>query len=163
MSGARTQKGGFTLLEVLVASLLLGMLVTILTMVFNQSSIAWRIGKAGVADLDRSRRQIALIQRQGDNVLPFVSEDNQATVGRAIGIWDQNGTINKRAVEEFSSTYVNASSLHNLGRIRQWEQRTVEGASGNNSAISYIVMVVSKGPDGQQYTADDISTWPQDK
>ena len=31
---------GFTLLEVLVASALLAMLVSILTMIFNQSSIA---------------------------------------------------------------------------------------------------------------------------
>ena len=44
-------KKGFTLLEVLVASLLMGMLVTILTMIFNQSSIAWRTGRASVADL----------------------------------------------------------------------------------------------------------------
>ena len=33
-------RSGFTLIEMLVASLLLGMLVTILTMVFNSSSIA---------------------------------------------------------------------------------------------------------------------------
>ena len=45
-------KKGFTIIELLVASLLLGLLVTILTMVFNQSSIAWRIGTAGVSDLD---------------------------------------------------------------------------------------------------------------
>ena len=46
---------GFTILELLVASLLLGMLVTILTMIFNQSSIAWRTGVAGVADLDEEQ------------------------------------------------------------------------------------------------------------
>ena len=49
-------KKGFTILELLVASLLLGMLMTILTMIFNQSSIAWRTGVAGVADLvDKTR------------------------------------------------------------------------------------------------------------
>ena len=31
---------GFTIIELLVASLLLGLIVTILTMIFNQSSIA---------------------------------------------------------------------------------------------------------------------------
>ena len=46
------RRNGFTLVEVLVASLLLGMLVVILTMVFNQSSIAWRTGKASVAEMD---------------------------------------------------------------------------------------------------------------
>ena len=44
-------RNGFTLLEVLVASVLMGMLVTILTVIFNQSAIAWRTGKAGVADM----------------------------------------------------------------------------------------------------------------
>ena len=39
-------RNGFTLLEVMVASLLLGLLVTALTMVFNQSSIAWRVGRS---------------------------------------------------------------------------------------------------------------------
>ena len=53
-------KKGFTILELLVASLLLGMLMTILTMIFNQSSIAWRTGVAGVADLDDVRA--ALVQ-----------------------------------------------------------------------------------------------------
>ena len=52
-------KRGFTILELLVASLLLGMLVTILTMIFNQSSIAWRTGVAGVADLDDARANMA--------------------------------------------------------------------------------------------------------
>ena len=50
------RREGFTLVEVLVASLLLGMLVTILTMVFNQSSIAWRTGKASVSVIDKMRR-----------------------------------------------------------------------------------------------------------
>ena len=44
-------KRGFTILEMLVASLLLGMMVTVLTMIFNQSSIAWRTGIAGVVEI----------------------------------------------------------------------------------------------------------------
>ena len=43
---------GFTILELLVAALLLGMLVTVLTMIVNQSSIAWRTGVAGLLDMD---------------------------------------------------------------------------------------------------------------
>ena len=43
---------GFTILELLVASLLLGMLVTIMTQIFSQSSIAWSTGTAGVVELD---------------------------------------------------------------------------------------------------------------
>ena len=63
------RRRGFTLIEVLVASLLLSMLVVILTMVFNQSSIAWRTGKANVAEMDEMRRRLSQIQRQADDVL----------------------------------------------------------------------------------------------
>ena len=59
---------GFTILELLVASLLLGMLVTILTMIFNQSSIAWRTGIAGVADLDDVRENMSALREEADNV-----------------------------------------------------------------------------------------------
>jgi prepilin-type N-terminal cleavage/methylation domain-containing protein len=61
-------KKGFTIIELLVASLLLGMLVTILTMIFDQSSIAWRTGIAGVADLDDVRNDVAEIRDEADNV-----------------------------------------------------------------------------------------------
>ena len=52
---------GFTLLEVMVASLLLAMLVTILTMIFNQSSIAWTTGTASVAGLGDVRRDMSKV------------------------------------------------------------------------------------------------------
>ncbi len=55
-------RDGFTLIEVLVASLLLSMLVVILTMVFNQSSIAWRTGKASVSQMDEMRRELSRTQ-----------------------------------------------------------------------------------------------------
>ena len=55
----RTSESGFTLLEVLVASMLLAMLITILTMVFNSSSIAWTMGKAGVADMATVRNNLS--------------------------------------------------------------------------------------------------------
>ena len=41
----------FTLLELMVACLLLGMLVSALTMLFNTSAVAWRTGTAGVAEI----------------------------------------------------------------------------------------------------------------
>ena len=58
------RRSGFTLLEVLVASVLMGMLVTILTMIFNQSAIAWRTGKAGVADMTDTERQLSRIRAE---------------------------------------------------------------------------------------------------
>ena len=54
-------KRGFTLIEMLVASLLLGMLVTMLTELFSQSSIAWSAGTAMVTDLDDARYGIAKV------------------------------------------------------------------------------------------------------
>ena len=47
-------KKAFTVLELLVATMLLAMLVTILTMIFNQSSVAWTIGIASLTGLDLS-------------------------------------------------------------------------------------------------------------
>ena len=73
-------KKGFTLLEVLVASLLLGMLVTILTMVFNQSSVAWRTGTAGVADLDEQRQKIAMWHSEADAALPHAYARNTSGI-----------------------------------------------------------------------------------
>ena len=44
------------MIEILVASLLLGMLMTILTMVFNSSAIAWRTGRASNSMMSNARR-----------------------------------------------------------------------------------------------------------
>ena len=61
-------KSGFTVLELLVASLLLSMLVTILTMIFNQSSIAWRTGTAIVEELGDVREKIAVCREEADDL-----------------------------------------------------------------------------------------------
>ncbi|MBP5791627.1 MAG: prepilin-type N-terminal cleavage/methylation domain-containing protein [Kiritimatiellae bacterium] len=61
-------KRGFTILELLVASMLLGMLMTILTMIFSQSSIAWRTGEKSVASLDQVRNNMAMLQYESDNL-----------------------------------------------------------------------------------------------
>ena len=74
---------GFTLLELLVASLLLGMLTTVLTMIINQSAIAWRTGTASVADLDGVRDNIAELREEADNA--FVWDDE---IRRIVGLWD---------------------------------------------------------------------------
>ena len=63
-------KKGFTLLELMVASLLLSMLVTVLTMVFNSSSIAWRTGTAGVAELKNVRTELGTFHDIMDDLLP---------------------------------------------------------------------------------------------
>ena len=151
------RKEGFTLVEVLVASLLLGMLVTILTMVFNQSSIAWRTGKASVAEMNEMRLYYSRIQRNADNALPGVSG---TTVGRVGGAWKSNGEISKRAVAKMDSG-VNIGSINPASSPKG--SYLCNGKSFQlGSTRTFTVGVWSFGPDGVEGTADDISTWPVD-
>lgn len=88
-------KRGFTILELLVASLLLGMLVTILTMIFNQSSIAWRTGVAGVSHMDEVRDDVAEIREEADNIFIYSNR-----VCRITSLWKKNGELRNRAYSE---------------------------------------------------------------
>ena len=157
---------GFTLLEMLVASLLLGMLVTILTMVFNSSSIAWRTGKAGIAGLSKIRRQLSLAQYRADNLLPDIDEQNQGVVGMVSAAWDPNGTPHTRAVAKLpSDNGFNVTFGSNFNSAKGSPggpaSAKVEGGSFNlDKANSYTVGVLSYGPDGERDTDDDITTWP---
>ena len=81
-------KRAFTLVEVLVATMLLAMLVTILTMIFNQSSIAWTTGVASVTALGDMREDMAVYAAESENAL--LSDDGQ-TVLRVTSIWDESG------------------------------------------------------------------------
>ncbi len=161
------RKDGFTLLEVLVASVLMGMLVTILTMIFNQSAIAWRTGKAGVADLSESERQMARIQSLADNVLPYTGGNNFSVVSP----WDDadtdsSSTFNRRAVRRTSSLRTGAASVggtysgSDAGK-GNWRQSGL-GSPDMNGGRAFVVGVRSAGPDGDWDTEDDISTWPDE-
>ena len=98
-------KKGFTIIELLVASLLLGMLTTILTMVFNQSSIAWRTGTAGVADLDDVRDNMAELREEADNAFLWNGE-----VRRITGLWDRDGNLFDRACDAPDSNVYSADN-----------------------------------------------------
>ncbi len=161
-------RSGFTLIEMLVASLLLGMLVTILTMVFNSSSIAWRTGKAGVSQLSLMRRQLSLAQNRADNLLPRISTQSKSVVGLVAGAWHADGTVRTRAValykndgsfeQDFSSYESDAASL----AMRPWQKIKNLGTLRYGSSHAYTVGVLSYGPDGKIDTDDDISTWPDE-
>ena len=120
-------KRGFTILELLVASLLLGMLVTILTMLFNQSSIAWRTGVAGVNALEDVRENIAEVRDEADNAYIW---NNQ--IHRIVGLWDKNGEFRKRA----------------------WSGASGSGAGGESLKADYLsgngAVVVCQGADDAQ-------------
>ena len=75
----------FTMIELLVATMLLAMLVTILTMMFNQSSIAWTTGLASVTGLGDAREQISIYARNADNV---ILDDSGEQLLRIVSVWD---------------------------------------------------------------------------
>lgn len=165
-------KKGFTLIEMLVASLLLGMLVSILTMVFNASSIAWRTGRASVVSLDKMRRQVALRQRVADDLV-YIRDRNGGdalAVVRTPWVFDESkdkDELRKRGIRSapggvgFSATDVKWMN----GNGAPWMEVTVNRESGNGSQRTYAVGVMSYGPDGKtggDNSADDITSWPED-
>ena len=160
-------KRGFTLLELMVASLLLAMLVTILTMIFNQSSVAWTTGVASVQGLGDAREQISLIG--------FASENTLATDGpqaglQVISVWKSDGTglnadgravaANKKGLERLKG-----GSLPRLVDPQPNDSTLPVNAGGGNPRENYIVGVTSWGPDGKtggDYSWDDITTMPEE-
>ena len=153
-------KNGFTLLELLVASLLLGMLVSILTTIFSQSSIAWSTGEAGVVELNAARRDMAELQVAADNLL-----DKQGRSVQSV-FRDLGSELNERACTS-QSPGGKASSV-NIDNPGTWSgisvggaaSATPRGAVGDGEA--YAIGVRSAGPDRRFGTWDDITTWPPD-
>lgn len=160
-------KQGFTLLEMLVASLLLGMLVMILTMLFNQSSISWRIGTHGVYELDAARRQLANNYTYAENILPYLAYWNSGATSvdgmyRTISPWGQvsgggKASLNGRSVMKTSLYQYSQSQVRNLDR----QNVTLAQGQRSNNGKMYVVGVTSAGPDRQFGTQDDITTWPK--
>ena len=167
-------KKGFTIIELLVASLLLGLLVTILTMVFNQSSIAWRIGTAGVADLDDIRDNVAELREEADNAF-IANMGGSCQLFRHVGLWDADGNLRDRACDapnsqvqsEGSGKYRANILLGHLSVSATTKQSDITpfnvGIGGaNGRARTYSVNVMSAGPDKTFDTWDDIWSWPDD-
>ena len=160
-------RNGFTLLEVLVASVLMGMLVTILTVIFNQSAIAWRTGKAGVADMSETERNLARIHAVADSALPYTEKGNYFVVSP----WNDSNTDEStrfygRGIatagdirKGFDSVTINFSG-NDAGK-GSW-RRTGLGKSKLNNQSQFTVGVRSAGPDRRWDTEDDISTWPDE-
>lgn len=165
-------KKGFTILELLVASLLLGMLVTILTMVFNQSSIAWRTGVAGVADLDDVRDNMAEVREEADNAFVWGKE-----LYRITGLWDETGVFLDRACdapgsmadrERYHANFFRKDLKSKLtsSSARLWAREQNMLSVGRDESDfnmkNYTVNVMSAGPDHKFGNYDDIWSWPDD-
>ena len=156
-------QNGFTVLELLVASLLLAMLVTMLTMIFNQSSIAWRTGVASVRDLYDVRKNLGAYHDIEDDLLPGLGGPGNYKY-RTVSIfsgWNGSGvpsTKTDRLYEEFSETMTINENSDVLGFDRKDLTDKVKVESGH----AWVVGVRSLGPDKLPETDDDISTIPEE-
>ena len=175
----RISKGGFTLLEILVASMLLAMLITILTMVFNSSSIAWSTGKASVAEMDEVRQKMSAASIAADNAMPRVDVNSPSTWGLLVSPWDASGHLRRRGIVKMTESKV-AGRIWNLmqptlniqrgqtgkgewvrkSNTRLWGVLQPGSVKISGKAKDYVVGVWSLGPDGKENSGDDISTWP---
>ncbi len=151
-------KRGFTIIELLVASMLLGMLVTILTMIFNQSSISWRLGVVGVSDMDTIRDNMAELRDEADNAFLWNNK-----IYRSVGLWDNNGDLldracnapNSKTASDNADTYLENGGDINVSDVERSSMVKNVGTedSSVNSVKSYIVNVMSGGP------ANDVEDW----
>ena len=161
---------GFTIIELLVASLLLGMLVTILTMIFNQSSIAWRTGVAGVVDMDDIRDNMAEVREEADNAFIHGGE-----VYRHVGLWDSKGNLRDRACDAPNSQIVKVGDdKYRANILREGKGKlntnntkpsdfkliSVGNAKKTGSVKSYTVNVMSAGPNRVFGDYDDVWSNP---
>lgn len=165
-------------MELLVASLLLSMLVTVLTMIFNQSSIAWRTGVADVTELNVTRAQLGTFHDIEDDVLPGlmqldltgVEDDSRNMDYRTVSLfrnWSGSGSIQPNYVSSYGRPYdainwgVGNLSKFSVADARVGEKTTL--APGDpRSRGAYVVGVRSAGPDRKFGTEDDISTYPEE-
>ena len=179
-------KKGFTILELLVASLLLSMLVTMLTMMFNQSSVAWTSGLASMKMLGKERAGLGTWHDVEDDLLPGVaqqnaktgSSDNRQLEYRTVSLWRKDAVntlrANERAFDLINWGQV-STQLPNtmnddvrLGRsVNSSEGSSASGSIGGNmagggSGGGVIVGVWSAGPNGEWGDEDDINTFPDE-
>ena len=150
-------KRGFTIIELLVASLLLGLLMTILTMIFNQSSIAWRTGMAGISDLDEVRAKTAMVRDQADSAYVW----NGKIYGLQ-SLWNENDALNTRAIATMGKNAYFSVSDAEEGANKSPSVNVGSGSSGE-SFNTYLVNVESAGPDrNYEETWDNIWSNPVD-
>ena len=152
---------GFTLIEVLVATMLLSMLVTILTMIFNQSSIAWTTGMAAVTSLGDSREKISVYVNESEDA---ILNDAGTEVLRIASVWNENGTGLRTEGRTLRTDFENPIAAVDLADPRADKSISVAGGSAAGGD-TFLVGVHSYGPDGKtggDYSWDDISTMPEE-
>lgn len=155
---------GFSLVELMVASLLLGILVTILTMIFNQSSVAWRTGTAGVAQLQDTRRELGVFHDIRDDALPGLKEKDKTGTSRGVqyrtvSVFTDSNTL--RSGRAFDQIVWNGAPTINAADTQNGTTYQLSGGQTAGSA-TFTVGVRSAGPNGVFGDEDDITTWPDE-
>ena len=145
MSG-RCARPGFTLLEMLSASVLLGLMVTLLTLLFRQGTIASGAGKASVSDAAARRREIARAARVASETL--VCADGSPRL--LLSAWDENGKVRETRPLARAD-----APLPKVGTACR-EVRIADEVVASGEILT--VVVSSAGPDGKWGTADDLTT-----
>jgi len=174
-------KKGFTILELLVASLLLGMLMTVLTMVFNQSSISWRVGKASISDLDDVSDGVSAVHDVADNLyvwdgksylLTSIWEEKERSEGQTLKqtrplASEGGGKLLANVNDEGKNSFVMMFRNVDAG-VRQrtspgmWGSEPVgTGVRGDPEKL-YTVNVKSAGPNKKFDDYDDIWSFPDE-
>jgi prepilin-type N-terminal cleavage/methylation domain-containing protein len=159
---------GFTLLEMMVASLLLGMLVTVLTMLFNSSAVAWRTGTAGVSELKEVRMKLGVFHDVQDDILPGLGDrnsvlgqnDNRTIRYRTVSLWDPAQDNRLRVDRAYDDIEWLSAPAITIADVKASQSKSVGSAGAGISAGLFTVGVRSRGPDGLPDTEDDITTWP---
>ena len=154
----------FTLIEVMVATLLMVMLVTILSMIFNQSSIAWSVGLASVTGLDRAREDISVHSQGAERAI--VSDDGTRVLQltsffEGLGQEGTGGGVGRTLVMTMDNLDASPDDLRDPIASRTYAVR----GSGTAGHDTFIVGVHSYGPDrktGGDNSWDDISTLPEE-
>lgn len=152
MSATRIRPG-FTLLEMLTASVLLGLLVTLLLSLFNQGEIAWSVGKTTATETGRRSRSLARAAREGAETV-FVTKPTPSAL-RLLPAWEANGEV--RTTRPFMRVETGLPEAGQAARPIALE------AIGGQSAESVDVVVASAGPDGRWGTEDDLTTAPEEE
>jgi len=151
-------KRGFTILELLIASILLGMLMTILTMIFTQSSVAWRLGASSVMNLNEYRNRKGYYNEKsdvtfvyGERVCEILSPfDDGLSGGRTSSLRTD------RPLKMSGEDVFRDAAEHGCG--------TVSSLSADASVKSdaYTVNVMSGGPNNDVMDWEAIWSYPDD-
>jgi prepilin-type N-terminal cleavage/methylation domain-containing protein len=167
---APTMKRGFTILELLVATLLLGILATILTMIFNQSSISWRIGLSQVSNMNDIRDNMAELHEESDNAFVYNGE-----IHRILGLWKQDGTLRNRACDATKGAVAEMENSEKANLLRTKNQLnlnqprldeiapiSLNQANNQTKYVNYTVNVMSGGPKNDVEDWQAIWSFPDD-